>query len=92
MTPMGLEPAPFFLSHIHHLISLDPDNERDQLVGDWIDHQPNASETVKALIYAMATGSTNNVTYAQRQSDETQQEQLETTDPRVQALAGAIEN
>jgi len=60
---------------------------RDRVVADWIDQQPNAAESIKALIYAAATGAT--VTYGRYPGtgEETEPPEIDTKDPRVKALA-----
>jgi len=70
------------------------ESDRDRIVAEWIDAQPNAAESIKALIYAVATGQ---ATYgapvasgAGRVSDEAEGETLPTidlSDPRTRALA-----
>ena len=69
--------------------ALDPKLPRDQVVVEWINNQPNASEAVKALIYAAATGQATYATPASVAGEPAREHDL--TDPRVKAMAGALE-
>ena len=66
------------------------DEERDRVVAEWINRQPNAAESIKALIYAAATGAAiataAPIAVNSSDADETLPE-IDPTDPRVQALA-----
>jgi len=69
------------------------ENSRDRIVADWIDEQPNAAETIKALIHSVATGQQmfmqpQTVTIPKEQEEP---ETIDLTDPRVQALFGALD-
>jgi hypothetical protein len=70
------------------------DSDRDRVVAEWLNQQPNASETVKALIYAAATGQrpASVPTAPERWPEEERQlAELDRKDPRVQALRGAVD-
>ena len=70
-----------------HGFSLDPRNERDKVIGEWINSQANAAEKVKDLIYAAATGQTTITTAAAPPIDDTaNRPSLDPTDPRAQRL------
>ena len=70
-----------------HGFTLDPRNGRDKLIGDWINQQANAAESIKQLIYAAATGQTTITTAAPPPGDEsTNRPSLDPTDPRAQRL------
>ena len=65
-------------------------DDRDRIVAEWLNSQPNASKAIKALIYARATGeaveaSASGVEPGVRPAD------LDHEDPRVQALWGAVD-
>ncbi len=65
------------------------ESERDRVVADWINAQPNAAESIKALIYAEAIGF-HRVAYpvfAQQGINEEVESQVNPDDPRVQTLA-----
>ncbi len=70
------------------------ENARDRIVADWIDEQPNAAETIKALIHSVATGlhltgvSTVTITPHEEVNEEPP---IDTKDPRVQSLLGALD-
>ena len=70
-----------------HGFNLDPKNERDQLIGDWINHQANAAEKVKDLIYAAATGQTTITTAGPLANDTTTRPPVDPTDPRARVLS-----
>jgi hypothetical protein len=61
------------------------ESERDRVIARWINNQPNAAESIKALIYAEATGQYR--VMVQSYGGEEGEPQLDTDDPRVQALA-----
>jgi hypothetical protein len=70
------------------------DSDRDRVVAEWLNRQPNASETVKSLIYAVATGQRPaSVSTAPERwpEEELQPAELDRKDPRVQALRGAVD-
>lgn len=71
-------------------MALDPELPRDQVVGEWIDSQPNASEAVKTLIHATATGQASYALATSQMANEATGD-VDLTDPRVQALAGALD-
>jgi hypothetical protein len=65
------------------------DTERDRVIANWINSQPNAAESIKALIYAEATGK-HTIAFFQpptQPASEDEQPALNLNDPRVQALA-----
>lgn len=67
-------------------------HERDRIVAAWIDAQPNASEAIKSLIYAAATGQQVGITFVQAgEKPEAPQPAAEPDDPRVQQLLGALD-
>ena len=70
--------------------ALDPKLPRDQVVVEWINSQPNASEAVKSLIYAAATGQASYAIPTPQIANEATGD-LDLTDPRVKALAGALD-
>jgi hypothetical protein len=59
---------------------------RDRVIARWINSQPNAAESIKALIYAEATGQ-HRVVVQSSNGGEDSEAQLDADDPRVQALA-----
>lgn len=65
--------------------------KRDRVVAEWINAQPNAAEAIKALIYAVATGA--GIPGRREISVVTDDEPitLDPADPRVVALASAID-
>jgi len=63
---------------------------RDRVVADWLNQQPNASEAIKALIYAVATGDTLEVPISWTEPG-VRAADLDHDDPRVQALWGAVD-
>jgi hypothetical protein len=65
-------------------------DDRDRIVADWLNRQPNASEAIKALIYAVATGDTLEVPLSWTEPG-VRAEDLDHDDPRVQALWGAVD-
>ncbi len=69
------------------------DAERDRVVADWIDAQPNAAEAIKAMIYARATdkGLTGRTEMDVLAAEEGMQRSVDRTDPRVTALARALD-
>lgn len=81
------------------------DSERDRVVAGWLDAQPNASEALKALIYATVTGQAQQtrpraqiVDVPERAGvpehwgeEEPVPPELDRNDPKVQALRGAVD-
>lgn len=70
------------------------DSQRDRVVAEWLNQQPNASETIKSLIYAAATGQppVSVPPAVERWPDEEPPSaDLDQDDPRVQALRGAVD-
>lgn len=65
------------------------ESERDRVVAEWINEQPNAAESIKALIYAAATGKLFGTAMGASApaEEERPQLQLDVNDPRVRALA-----
>ena len=63
------------------------DTERDRVIADWINDQPNAAESIKGLIYAEATGKFRLAYYPPSPGSEEEQAILNPNDPRVEALA-----
>ena len=61
------------------------ESQRDRVIADWINSQPNAAESIKALIYAEATGKYR--VMVQSQGGDDSEPELDADDPRVQALA-----
>lgn len=59
------------------------ESERDRVIARWINSQPNAAESIKALIYAEATGQYR--VMVQSSGGEDGEPQLDADDPRVQA-------
>jgi hypothetical protein len=66
------------------------ENDRDRVVAEWLNHQPNASEAIKALIYAVATGDSLEVPLSWAEPG-VRAEDLDHDDPRVKALWGAVD-
>ena len=64
------------------------DTERDRVVANWIDSQPNAAESIKALIYAVATGrAIHGAGMVSVEELDTPPPKVNRDDPRVKALA-----
>ena len=61
------------------------ESQRDRVIADWINSQPNAAESIKALVCAEATGKYR--VMVQSHGGEDGEAQLDADDPRVQALA-----
>ena len=73
--------------------ALNPDIERDRVVGVWINEQPNAAETVKQLIYMAATGEGLIVSGLSRTAaPEEQEPQFDPTEKRAQTLLSNIDS
>lgn len=66
-------------------------NERDRIVSQWINAQPNASEAVKALIYAVATGNAGLSGVAITLPHSNAIQQNDPNDPRAIALMSALD-
>lgn len=69
-------------------MSLDPYYDRDRLVGDWLDAQYNASESVKNLIAAVVTGQREGMQTVPITFDVSGNAKVDRDDPHVQALLG----
>lgn len=70
------------------------ESERDRVVAGWLNQQPNASEAIKALIYAAATGQRPlRVPRAPEQwsEEDPRPPELDQDDPRVKLLRGAVD-
>jgi hypothetical protein len=69
------------------------DAERDRVVADWIDAQPNAAEAIKAMIYAVATGKglTGRTEMDVLATEEGMPRSVDRTDPRVTTLVRALD-
>jgi hypothetical protein len=71
------------------------DSDRDRVVAQWLNQQPNASEAIKTLIYATATGQQRQISSPQPlegwADEEPQPVSLDDDDPRVRALRGAVD-
>lgn len=65
------------------------ESERDRVVADWINAQPNAAESIKALIYKEAVGLHWAFHQGVERSGKGQETdtRLDIDDPRVKALA-----
>ena len=70
-----------------HGFNLDPKNERDAVIGEWVNSQANAAEKVKDLIYAAATGQTTITTASPIAEDTTNRPDIDPTDPRAGVLS-----
>lgn len=68
--------------------SLDPSHPRDKIIGDWLNHQYNASESVKSLIAAVVMGQSAGMTTVPISFNEVGTPQVDKNDPRAQALLG----
>jgi hypothetical protein len=66
------------------------DDDRDRVVAEWLNNQPNASEAIKALIYTVATGETLAVPISLVEAG-LKPADIDQADPRVQALQGAVD-
>lgn len=62
-------------------------HQRDRVVADWIDGQPNASETIKSIIYSLATQQQMPPVYSGAVVEDVSGG-LDYSDPRVQVLMG----
>lgn len=63
------------------------ESERDRVIARWINSQPNAAESIKALIYAEATGQYRMLVQSPLYGGEEGEPQVDADDSRVQALA-----
>jgi hypothetical protein len=65
-------------------------DECDCVVAEWLNRQPNVSELIQALIYAVATGDTLEGPTSWLEPGVSAQD-LDHDDPRVQALWGGVD-
>ncbi len=64
---------------------------RDRTIAAWIDEQPNASEAIKQIIHAVATGQAIGFAARTKTSERESVPELDPTDKRVQVLAQALD-
>jgi hypothetical protein len=83
-------PRPKAQGYRHRFNFILTDEARDRVVADWLNRQPNASEAIKALIYAVATGDTLEVPVSWAEPG-VRAADLDDKDPRVKALWGAVD-